>query len=318
MKVAIVGAGAVGLGLGATLYHGGVPLRVIARDPETRRSLRSHGLHRRGLFGDVHVPAGAIRIDEDLDALHEDPVTVLLVCTKTTTSAELARDLATAGLAKENGPRFVLCQNGWGNAEIFSRSLPRDRIFNARIITGFQREGPCEVHVTAHAQPISMGSLFGADPTPLDRLCGALSRGGIPCELSQDIGRDLWAKMLYNCALNPLGALLGVPYGELAGNPESRDILESVVREIFKVLRASNQGTHWTNADTYLDVFFRDLLPPTKEHRSSMLQDLRAGRATEIDALCGQVVEQGARFGIGTPVNAALRVLVKAREERAR
>ena len=317
MRVAIVGAGAVGLGLGATLYQGGMPPRILARDPQTRRALESGGLVHRGLFGDVRVPPNSIPLDADFTSLARNPVDVLLVCTKTTASREVARHLEAAGLSGRDGPDLVLCQNGWGNAEIFSEKIPEQRIFNARIITGFHRKAPTEVEVTAHAQPISMGSLFGVDASRLGPLCDSLCRGGIASQLSRDIASDLWAKMLYNCALNPLGALLDLSYGELARRPGPRLVLEAVVREIFAVLEASGRSTAWKDAAAYLKVFFRDLLPPTQQHHSSMLQDLRAGRRTEIDALCGEIVRLGTREHVPTPVNAALKTLIEARHPGA-
>ena len=72
--------------------------------------------------------------------------------------------------------------------------------------------------------------------------------------------------------------------------------------------------THWPDADAYLEVFFDALLPPTAEHESSMLQDLRAGRPTEIEAISGAVCALAAAYGVATPCNAALATLVRAAE----
>jgi 2-dehydropantoate 2-reductase len=208
----------------------------------------------------------------------------------------------------------VLCQNGWGNADLFGARVPPQRVFNARVITGFRRSGANAVEITVHAEPIHLGSLHGADPELLRPLRDALDQSGIPCDLSSSIERDLWAKMLYNCALNPLGALRGVCYGELAEDDTSREILESVIREIFALLGPAGYATHWKSPDEYLRTFYHDLLPPTAAHESSMLQDIQAGRRSEIDALCGAVSLLGTRFGIDTPVNTALTRLIHAVE----
>jgi 2-dehydropantoate 2-reductase len=80
------------------------------------------------------------------------------------------------------------------------------------------------------------------------------------------------------------------------------------------MLSLSEHATHWSTAAEYLEVFYRDLLPPTADHESSMLQDLRAGRPTEVDALCGAVAKLGAELGVETPVNRALTQLVHAAE----
>jgi len=98
---------------------------------------------------------------------------------------------------------------------------------------------------TAHAEPIRIGSLYDADLAPVAALCDAIARGGVPCEVSDDIECDLWAKMLYNCSLNPMGALIGVAYGELGRHSETRSILEAVIAEIFALLRATGRRARW-------------------------------------------------------------------------
>lgn len=317
MKIAILGAGAVGLGLAATLERGGCRPRIVVRNSKTRFALQSEGIHRVGLFGVAHVPPGQIESVSHVRELADSPVDILLVCTKAFDSPGVAEAVTTAWPPGKTHPKIVFCQNGWGNERSFEDRWPSHQLFHARVITGFRLDSPTRVEITAHAQPLAVGSLFGGATTELRPLVECLSRGGLPSELSEDIEADLWAKMLYNCALNPIGALLGVSYGELVERHESRAILETVVREIFDVLRASGHRTHWATPSDYLDTFYRELLPPTQRHRSSMLQDLRASRPTEIDALCGEVVQLGERHDVATPVNEALHTLIKARETKA-
>ena len=87
-----------------------------------------------------------------------------------------------------------------------------------------------------------------------------------------------------------------------------------MVREIFELMAGSGLSTHWSDADAYLEDFYTKLLPPTKSHESSMLQDLRAGRPTEIDAISGAVVGLASAIGVEAPVNHALRDIVHAIE----
>ncbi len=312
MKVVIIGAGAVGLGLAATLHEASVTVRLVTRPENPQPDLSSRGLRRHGLFGEIQTPPLAIPTETSLESLHGDPADFLMVCTKTPAIRDVARQVGRVWPILNPKPLLVLCQNGWGSAQLVAEQLPASHVFSARVITGFSKTSPGTVEITAHAQPLRIGSLFNQDPAPLAPLCEALARGGIPAEISPSIDRDLWAKMLYNCALNPLGALLRVPYGEIAGRPASREILEGVVREIFQVLRASPYETYWSDAAEYLEVFYRDLLPPTERHDSSMLEDLRAGRITEIDSLCGAVARLGAESGIAAPVNIALAELIQA------
>jgi 2-dehydropantoate 2-reductase len=122
--------------------------------------------------------------------------------------------------------------------------------------------------------------------------------------------------MLYNCALNPLGAISGRSYGELVDDPTTRALVEEVIHEIFLVLTAAVVEVAWPDASAYLETFYSQLIPPTAAHESSMLQDLRAGRPTEIDALCGAVERLGFEHGVVTPVVSALAALVRVAESR--
>ena len=122
--------------------------------------------------------------------------------------------------------------------------------------------------------------------------------------------------MLYNCALNPLGALTNRRYGELTTESGTRAIVESVIHEIFGVLAARGVSLPWQDAAEYLEKFHTELIPPTAAHESSMLQDLRAGRPTEIEALCGAVERLAEEAGLKTPINSALATLVREAESK--
>ena len=314
MRAWVVGAGAVGLGVGSALLAAGAAVDFAVR-PGAGGGLRRLGLRRTGVLGRAEFAPGSFGV-APLRELGTRP-DLVCVCVKTPRSREVALDLARV-LGAGPLPPVVLFQNGWGTAEIFAASLDPASVYSARVITGFRREGEAAVEVTVHAEPVRIGSLFGAPLAPVEPLARALARGGLPAEIAPEVARDLLAKLLYNAALNPLGALLGVPYGELGRNPRTRAVMEAVAEEVFAVLRGNGLATHWPDAASWLRDFYRRLLPPTASHESSMLQDLRAGRPTEVDAISGAVEELGRRAGVATPVNAALRVLVHAAEAAAR
>lgn len=314
MDIAIWGAGAVGLGLAATLARTDETLLLIGRDEATRDTIESKGLDRTGLFGDRHVPAQSLRLTDDPRALLDAAPRWLLVCTKAFSTAEVASALAPLHPLLPATTQLVLCQNGWGNESSFLPFWPREHLFHARVITGFHRRRPNQVEITAHAAPIVFGSVFGHDVGSLESLAERTSEGGIPAETRDDMRSVLWTKMLYNCALNPLGALAGQRYGELTEDPTTRRLVEGVVREIFAVLGAAAVAVEWPDPDAYLRHFHEALIPPTAQHESSMLQDLRAGRRTEIEALCGAVERLGSEVGVATPIVSALAGLVRAAE----
>jgi 2-dehydropantoate 2-reductase len=317
LRIAILGVGAVGLGLATALARPGERLLLVGRDPETARAITREGIRRSGLFGTAHVPPAELRIELDPGVLVEAAPDWLLVCTKAHSTGSVARALAPLAPRLADHTRLVLCQNGWGNEAPFLPFWPRERLLHARVITGFHRRSPTDVEITAHAQPIALGSLLGPAPNDLPALAARIDAGGIPAETHEDMRAVLWAKMLYNCSLNPLGALARRRYGELTADPATRVLVETVIREIFAVLSAAGVEVAWPDADAYLESFHAELIPPTARHESSMLQDLRAGRPTEIEALCGAVERLGAEAGVSTPTVSALATLVRAAEARS-
>jgi 2-dehydropantoate 2-reductase len=316
VKIAIWGAGAVGIGLASALARTGEELRILGREATTLQSLESLGLRRTGLFGERLIPPEQLIIGSDPTALVDDPPEWLLICTKAFATAEVANEMAPLASTLVGKTRLLLCQNGWGNEAPFLAYWPESQLFHARVITGFHRRQPHEVEITAHASPIALGSVFGTPISSLEDIARRITEGGIPAQTSEDMRAVLWAKMLYNCALNPIGALVGKRYGDLTENPATRALIEEVVIEIFQVLGAANISVPWPDAAAYLVTFYADLMPPTAQHESSMLQDLRAGRPTEIEALCGAVERLADRAGLETPVVSALASLVRAAERR--
>jgi 2-dehydropantoate 2-reductase len=318
LRVAVIGAGGVGLGLGSCLLRAGADVLFVVRGEGGADALRTHGIERTGVFGNARFAPDRFEVDTRYARIATWEADHVLVCTKTTECDAVAEGLrdGCSGRWSEDGvsPEIVLCQNGWGSAERFAACLPARQVYSARVITGFRRDAPFRVEITVHAEAIHIGSLYGGDLAAIEGLCRAIDEGGIPCAPTAEIERDLLSKLLYNCALNPLAALRGVPYGEVGSDPASRATLEAVVREIFGVLSATGLETHWETPDAYVSFFFDALLPPTRGHESSMLQDLRAGRRTEIDALCGAVVRLGRSAGVEAPVNAALATLIRAIE----
>jgi len=316
MQVLIYGGGAVGLGIASCLIRPPHRVEIIARS-QTVAALKQGGLIRTGIFGCVQTQPDEFVCTESLAEGDRSEFDFVLVCTKSLDSEAAARDLAEHGDRIGPGARLVLFQNGWGNAEAFCEHFDRDRIYNARVITGFRRPRPSEVEVTVHADAIRIGSLFSTDISVVEPLAQAIREGGIPCEVTDAVEKDLWAKMLYNCALNPLGAILHVPYGALADETSTRLLMNQIVGEVFAAMSAAGYRTHWKRPEDFLQVFYEKLVPDTAEHRSSMLQDVSAGKRTEIEALNGAVLKLAERYEIEVPYNRAVYNLIRFIENRA-
>ena len=310
MRTLIYGAGSVGLGIASCLLKSKAQVDILARD-NTVSGLRKHGLLRTGIFGDYQAAPTAFNALSSLSQIQAKPYDCVLVCTKSFDSLEASEDLAEHKHILTEEAKIVLFQNGWGNAEIFSTFFSTDRIYNARVITGFRRLKSNEVTITVHAEAIHIGSLFSGDLSCVQKLCRLIAEGGIPCEVSDSIEKDLWAKMLYNCALNPLGAILDVPYGVLAENDFTRAIMNGIVNEVFTVMKRQGYKTHWPTADDFLNVFYDSLVPDTAEHKSSTLQDILAKKKTEINALNGAVIKLAEQNTVDVPYNLVVYNMVK-------
>jgi 2-dehydropantoate 2-reductase len=310
MRVLVYGGGAVGLGVASCLLKSGCRIDIIARE-DTVCSLRTYGLLRTGIFGDYSAAPTLFNSFSSLIDIPAQAYEYILVCTKSFDSFAAAEDIARHKFLLNPATKIVLFQNGWGNAEIFTSFFDKEQIYNARVITGFSRRSKNEVVVTVHADAIHVGSLFGGDVSCVEKLCGFITKGDIPCEPTNEIEKDLWAKMLYNCALNSLGAILDVPYGVLAENKFSRIIMDGIVEEVFSIMTAAGYKTHWLRAKDFFEVFYNKLVPATAEHKSSTLQDISAKKKTEIDALNGAVIKLASKYEINAPYNLVIYNIIK-------
>jgi 2-dehydropantoate 2-reductase len=310
MRALVYGGGAVGLGLASCLLKSGSHVDIIARE-KTVRSLQKDGFMRTGIFGQYHAESAKFGCYTSLKELDGQTFDYVLVCTKSFDSYRAAKDLYEHKSIFNEKTKIVLFQNGWGNAEAFTSFFDRQTVYTARVITGFQRHRPNKVEITVHADSIHIGSLFDTGLSDVRNLAEAINKGGIPCETTGMIGKDIWAKMLYNCALNPLGAILDVPYGQLAEHESTRAIMDSIVEEVFTVMKKAGYETHWESAKDFLKVFYGRLVPDTAEHKSSTLQDIIAKKPTEIEALNGAVIKLAEEFDIPVPCNFVVYNIIK-------
>ena len=315
MNILLYGAGAVGLGLASCLLKSGEHVDLIGRE-DTVDALQQNGVQRTGLFGDFTAAPESLGAYASLKELPPTEYDFILVSTKSFDTRTSAEQIVGIPSLKNAPTPIVLCQNGWGNAEIFAEYFPKERIKSGRVITGFRRPHKYQVDITVHADAIHLGSLFDNEVSGLEPLSAAIDAGGIPCEVTPTVSQDLWAKMLYNCMLNGLSTVFDVPYGVLGESPHTRELMENIAHEVYAVMTAAGYATHWASAEDYIDTFYKHQLPPTTSHEPSMLQDIRAGKQTEIDALNGAVMQLGQQHNLPVPYNIAIYRIIKFMENQ--
>lgn len=310
MRILVFGAGAVGQAVGGMLSADGHTVDMIVRQ-RYREIIRESGLEITGIFGDYHASAEKLGLYTTVRHIMEKTYDYVLITTKSYNT-----ETAVTELKKIHDQSFVAVsmQNGCGNLEMLITYLAEKQSLAARVITGFEIERPGAVRITVTADDIHVGGCSeGEVPESAVTIAEAIHNAGLPCITTPFIKRDLLAKLLYNCALNPLGAILGVHYGALGDNKHARLIMNTVIHEVFNVIEATGERTHWDTAEEYQSYFYDKLIAATYHHRSSMLQDIENGKRTEVDALTGYVSKQGHLHGILTPVCDTLSLLIRAK-----
>ncbi len=308
-RILIAGAGALGSVFGGFLQRYGHAVTLLGRAPHLA-AIATGGLRIDGIWGECSVDGFALVSDAAQLVGRFDCILVTVKSFDTAgVAARLADHLVPDGIV-------VSLQNGLGNIEALQGELGPERVLGGRVIFGATIPHPGAVRVTVYAEPVLLGA-WGEAPVGLADTARAwaveITRIGIPTQYTANLPAALWGKVFYNAALNPLGALLGVHYGALAEDEATRSIMDEVIGEAHAVACAEGISLPWPSAAAYRELFYDRLLPPTYDHRSSMLQDLERGRRTEIDAINGEVWRRGQSHAIATPNNALLTRLVRAR-----
>lgn len=312
-RVLVAGAGALGSVFGGFLRRAGTSVTLLGRAPHVDAIARD-GLRIEGIWGEHHVTGFDVATDvRELNGSFD----LILLPVKSYDTEEVAR--AVASLLAGDG--FLLSlQNGLGNVEVLESIAGPERTLGARVIFGAVVPEPGCARVTVFADPTAIGALhagrYPSRDAAAQRWAETISTAGVPAVYTDRLESSLWAKVFYNAALNPLGALLGVHYGTLAEHDESRALMDAVIEEAFAVASAELVELPWRDAAAYRREFYDRLVPATYHHRSSMLQDLERGRRTEVDAINGAVWQRGAQRGIATPVSETLTRLIRLREKR--
>lgn len=313
MKVLVMGAGAIGSVAGGMLARDGHQVHLVGR-PAHMEAVRRDGLLISGLWGQHWVRG--LGAHPSVAEVPPEDFAVVLIATKTYDTREAA-----SAIAPLVGPHTLVAslQNGLGNAEIIAGCVGRERTLAARVMYGVELTAPGRAEVTVQGGELMLGNPWGVVPRErVESLAGDFSRAGIAARATDQIVGFLWGKLLYNCCLNPLSALLRVSYGRLGEMEATRQVMSRVIAEVFAVAAAHGVALFWSRPQEYEEVLLGQLIPATAPHYASMYADLQRGKRTEIESLNGAVVRLGEERGVPTPENLLLTRLVRAREEMDR
>lgn len=302
-KVAVLGAGAMGSLFGGWLAEGGSDVCLIDIN-----QAHLDAVHRDGLR--LTTDQGQRRIQLNVGRPGEDNgcPDVVLIFTKTMhTKAALTASLQLI----KGGATLVSMQNGLGNLEILGEFAPQERIIVGMTTYPADLHGPGDV--TSHGTgKVRFMSADGKRHAILQRLETALKAAGIDAAVDPRVMVSIWEKVAFNAALNSICAISGRTVGEVGASRDGRILVRKVVEEVASVARASGIDVDVAAIHQSTDHALNHHL----HHKPSMLQDVLAGRATEVGSINGAVVAEAVRLGIKTPVTQTLLEMVRIVERQ--
>ncbi len=287
MRINICGTGAMACLFGGHLA-GIADVTLIGTWKEGLTAVRKQGIRVEGASGILVARSRAVELGTDVE-----PADLVLVLVKTWQTGTIAHHLPS--LLKSSGVA-VTFQNGIGNVSLLGpRAKPGTTGEGATLI------GPGHVREGGH------GPTHAAAPTWVIDVLKCAGFEARQCEPAEAEGL-LWGKLVANCAINALSALLGVPNGDLLASSETAELMKRAACECAAVAR--RKGIVLPFSDPVAHAY--EVARRTSTNRSSMLQDLQRGAPTECDAINGAVVNEGMGLGVPVPVNWTLWQLMRA------
>ncbi|HEY7732810.1 MAG TPA: 2-dehydropantoate 2-reductase [Gaiellaceae bacterium] len=301
MKIAVVGAGAMGSIFGARFAQGGHDAVLVDVMAPLVEKITADGVTI--VRGDEET---VTRVPATVDPGSVGPVDVVVFfvkCYHTRSAAELARPLV--------GPDTVVAslQNGWGNGDVLADVYPAEQIVvGVTYNSGLVLEPGVVVHPAD--QPTFVGSFVDGDDAKAPRLAEALGDGGLAATIVSPVRPEIWKKLILNAATLPASALVGMTAGEYGANEHMRALAADIAREATGVAQALG---YEIDPEERVAVIL-GLLEQAGPSKGSMLQDFEAGRQTEIDVISGAVVRAADEHAVPVPLNRTLYQLVKGWE----
>jgi len=304
-RIAIVGPGALGCLLATALCRTEREIWVLDHDSRRAALLQHSGLtlEREGLLEHFEVQVTA-------DAKLIGPVPLVLLCVK---SPVLRRTLPTLLPLLTKNTLLLAWQNGIGHLPVLSGAMLPCPVALAVTSLGANLVGPGKVRFGGEGAT-SLGLLGEASreaKAALQEVAELFRMAGLEAQVETDILAQVWNKLLVNVGINALTAIHDCENGELLRNGETLAVLRAAVLEAADVAQAKGIAIDPDPVDRTMAV-----CKATAANISSMLQDVRGKRKTEIEAINGAVLEEAARLGISVPVNAVLFAAVKSLEKR--
>jgi 2-dehydropantoate 2-reductase len=298
-EILFVGAGSVGGYFGAHLARHNPNVSFLLR-PRTREAVAKNGLTIRSAIGESFTVYPKVASDPK-----ELPQPDLIVLGIKAYDLDEAMDQIEPVLKPDTV--ILTLQNGVTIEDTLMLRFGRERIVGG---VAFIYSKIAEAGVIDHYKKgmLTIGEPLGMETPRLQAILALLKGAGIPCFINADIRRAKWEKMCWNCVFNPLTVLLNDRVAKALDHQEFQPVIATIVREVSAVAMA----VHRVPLDEDMPEKVVKWAQELRDIHTSMYDDWKAGRPTEIDELNGFIAEQGKAFGVPTPMNDMLTALIKA------
>lgn len=304
-KFAVIGAGPVGVTVAAFLARGGNKVTLCDVVPALLEPALDPGIR---IEGADTLQSRVTRATTSVDDLLHDPPDVIIVAVKAFALPLIASALE--GFVGE-GRYVVSWQNGIDTELVLAQHLGERSVLRAVVNLGCVPLEPARVRIAFHHRPHFLQEL---DPRSRDAavgICNVLTGCGLDTLRTEQIHNLVWRKAVLNACMNPICAITRKTMTEIINDPILFQLVDSLIKEGVAVARA-NEITLGSNFYPYCINYIRN----AGHHKPSMLQDIEAGRRTEVDYINGKIIEYGVQAGTATPYNTMVRGLVKALEPK--
>ncbi|MBU3710701.1 MAG: 2-dehydropantoate 2-reductase [Limnohabitans sp.] len=309
MKIAVLGAGALGCAMGSCLSESGHEVWLINRREDHVETMNTLGLCVQVNGADRYTPVKAA-LHASHVAAQIGTVDLLLVLVKSFHTRE-----AITSSTSIVGPDTVVLslQNGLGHEDVLAEVVGRDKVMAGKTYAGGVMLGPGRIICGTEGKETYIGELEGRMTDRVQRVAAAFNAAGLITHISDNIMGTIWEKLLVNVATGALSGITRLAYGDLYQVPEVKACALAAVQEAMDVARACGIGLS-VNDPEQPWIKAAAGLPP--EFKASMLQSLEKGSVTEVDYVNGSVVRWGQKCGVPTPVNSTLVACLKGIERR--
>ena len=304
-KFAVIGAGPVGCIVAAFLARGGYEVTLCDVIPTLLEPALDPGII---IEGTDTLQARVARITTRIDDLADDPPDVIVVTVKATALPLIASVLE--GFVGEG--RYVISwQNGIDTERVLAEHLGATSVMRGVVNYGCVPLKPAHVRIAFHHRPHFLQELDSRSRDAAISISKVFTECGLDTEHTDQINNKVWRKTVLNSCMNAICAVTGKTMVEIIIDPILFNLVDGLIKEGVAVARANEIAL---GSDYY--PFCVNYIKNAGNHKPSMLQDIEAGRRTEIDYINGKIVEYGVQAGIATPYNTMIRGLVKALEPK--